>query len=70
MRKDEDVTRRELEALPTLAQGQCCDLKIDDGKTRTWVCRCTRAEGGCGVSQERLINGRWEKVSKGNTVAV
>lgn len=48
---------KELERLPTLSTGQCCDLKIDDGKTRLWLCRGTGE-----VSEEKLVNGRWEIV--------
>jgi hypothetical protein len=48
------ATKEELEKLPTLSVGQCCDLKSDDGKTRLWVCRGTGE-----VSVEQLTDGRW-----------
>lgn len=43
-----------IEALPTLCTGQCCSLKLDDGRHRVWLCRV-----GGGVSVEQLQNGRW-----------
>lgn len=50
--------------VPVLAQGQCCDLKIDDGKHRVWLCRV-----GGGVTVETLHRGRWE-VTSGNCTAL
>ena len=35
----------ELEALPTLAVGQSCNLKHDSGVVRVWLSRCTVADG-------------------------
>lgn len=34
-----------LESLPTIAQGQADDLKIDTGSMRVWLSRCTMADG-------------------------
>lgn len=51
-----------LEALPTLSTGQTCDLKMDDGETRTWLSRCGIADGMCcprHITIEHLVNGRW-----------
>lgn len=53
-------TARALKSLPTLATGQCCSLKIDDGTRRVWICRV-----GGGVSVERLIGGAWRVVEGG-----
>lgn len=57
-------TPEELEELPTLAVGQADDLKVDDGETRVWLCRCGPDDGYFGppVAYERLIAGRWETV--------
>ena len=52
----------ELESLPTLAVGQADNLKLDDGETRVWLCRCGVADGmpyDHQVTVERLIDGRW-----------
>jgi hypothetical protein len=58
---------RELDELPTLAQGQADDLKIDTrdletgvdfehgGSVRVWVSRVERGE----IEAERCINGRY-----------
>jgi hypothetical protein len=43
-----------LDGQPTLATGQCCDLKIDSVSTRVWLCR-----GDKSVSIERLRDGKW-----------
>lgn len=59
-------TARALKSLPTLSAGQCCDLKIDDGERRVWICRV-----GGGVTVEKLIRGygmvgdRWRVVEGG-----
>ena len=48
--------------LPTLAVGQTCNLKIDTGDMRVWLCRCGVADGmpyDNQVTIERLVNGRW-----------
>lgn len=48
----------ELEALPVLHQGQCCDCHIDTGSVRVWLCR---VEGG--ITIENYINGKWLTVA-------
>ena len=35
----------DLKSLRTLRTGQTCDLKIDTGKVRVWLCRCGIADG-------------------------
>lgn len=57
MRIKTKYTRKELENLPTLAQGQVADLKIDNGKYRIWLCRVTGT-----ITHEAYINGKWEIV--------
>lgn len=55
-------TLSELEPLPTLAQGQADDLKLDNGEFRVWLSRCGTADGAKhdnGVTVERLVDGRW-----------
>lgn len=55
-------TAAELERKRTLSTGQCDDLKIDTGKRRVWLSRCTRADGepyNDKVTVEKLVNGRW-----------
>lgn len=55
----------ELEALPTLSQGQADDLKIDTGGTRIWLSRCGVEDGEpCNnkVTIEELQRGRWVEV--------
>jgi CDGSH-type Zn-finger protein len=52
----------ELEDLPTLAQGQADNLKIDTGEARVWLCRCGVEDGmpyDNAVTVEVLDNGRW-----------
>lgn len=52
----------ELEALPTLAVGQTCNLKIEDGGLRIWLSRCGVADGEPypnKVTEEVRIDGRW-----------
>lgn len=56
-------TLSELEALPTLAVGQTDDLKIDDGKKRVWLSRCS-VEDGEPYNDKVTVevvgkNGRW-----------
>jgi hypothetical protein len=51
-------TKSELRELPTLAQGQCCDLKAEENGRRYWICRM-----GGGVTVEKLIKGRWTIVA-------
>ena len=58
-------TAKDLEDLPTLSQSQADDLKIDDGTTRVWLCRCGIADGmpyDNQITVENLINGRWVTV--------
>jgi hypothetical protein len=61
-----DVSLDELEAMPTLTEGQADDLKIDnDDGERIWLSRCTAADGepwDNKVTVERLIDGRWTEV--------
>lgn len=55
-------TAEELRKLPTLCTGQADSLKIDNGKTRVWLCRCGVADGmpyDNAVTVETLQNGRW-----------
>lgn len=56
-------TLSELEALPTLAQGQADDLKMDDGNgTRVWLSRVGVDDGmpyDHQVTIERCVDGRW-----------
>jgi hypothetical protein len=57
----------ELANLPTLAQGQADNLKIDDGKHRVWLCRCGIEDGmphDNNVTVERLIDGRWTTITE------
>ena len=56
-----------LDDLPTLAVGQTCNLKMDDGHERVWLCRCGVADGmpyDHAVTVERLIDGRWKEVDQ------
>lgn len=60
-------TAAELEDMPTLAQGQTCNLKVDDGETRVWLCRCGVEDGmpyDNQITVERLVKGRWETVGE------
>ena len=55
-------TAADLKDLPTLAQGQADNLKLDDGETRVWLCRCGVADGmpyNNQITIERLVDGRW-----------
>ena len=57
----------ELRELPTLATGQTCNLKIDTGDVRVWLCRCGIADGmpyDDAVTVEELIGGRWVEVDQ------
>jgi len=63
----ERYTRAELESLPTLAVGQADNLKIDDGSTRVWLCRCGIADGmalDALVTVERLTESGWVTVDE------
>ena len=60
-------TLAELENLPTLTVGQADDLKIDDGSTRVWLCRCGIEDGmpyDNQVTVQKLADGRWETVEE------
>lgn len=62
------ITTEELEHMPTLAQGQAADLKIDTtftgGAMRVWVSRCGIYDGETQpVQVERLVDGRWEDIT-------
>jgi hypothetical protein len=55
----------ELEAIPTLSQGQADDLKIDSGTVRIWLSRCGVEDGEpCDnkVTIEEYVDGRWVEV--------
>jgi len=55
----------ELEALPTLTQGQADDLKVDLGIIRIWLSRCTIEDGEpCNnkVTIEEYRAGSWVEV--------
>ena len=56
-----------LRSAPTITFGQADDLKIDDGKHRVWLSRCTVEDGepyNNKVTVERLENGRWVEVDQ------
>jgi hypothetical protein len=56
----------ELHDLPTLSVSQTDDLKVDDGGTRIWLCRCGVADGMPYENQvtiERLVDGLWTTAS-------
>lgn len=38
-------TADEIRDLPTLCVGQCCNLKVDTGAVRVWLCRCGVDDG-------------------------
>ena len=50
-----EYTAKELEAKPTLSQGQADDLKIDEGDKRVWLSRVNEGE----ISVERRVDGKW-----------
>ena len=52
--------REELKAMPTLSEGQCCNLKVDTAALRVWLCR---VGGGVTVEQYQPMRGRWETVA-------
>jgi hypothetical protein len=55
-------TLEDLEELPTLAQGQTGNLKIENKDRRVWLSRCTVADGepyDNMVTIERRRDGRW-----------
>ncbi len=53
-------TKSELREMPTRSQGQCCDLKAEEGGRRYWLCRTTG-----NITVEKLIRGRWERIEGG-----
>ena len=55
----------DIEDLPTLCTGQCCDLKSETRNRRVWLCRVAG-----GVTVEALRHGRWETVSGSCSAAV
>lgn len=60
-------TAEELRDLPTLAQGQTDNLKIDTGTERVWLCRCGFEDGmpyDDMITIERLQDGRWVTVEE------
>lgn len=60
-----ELTLSELKELPTLAQGQADDLKIESDTERVWLSRCTAADGepwDNKVTVERYIGGSWIEV--------
>lgn len=58
LRPGQTYTARDLEDLPTLHQGQCCDCKLEDSTTRIWLCRVEN-----GVTIEALVAGRWVTIA-------
>ncbi len=50
----------ELAGMPTLSAGHCCNLKVDTGGLRVWLCRV-----GGGVTVEKYADGRWSNVAGG-----
>ena len=60
-----DVPLADLEALPTLCEGQADSLKLEDDRFRVWLSRCTTADGepwDNKVTVECLIAGTWVAV--------
>ena len=60
-----EVSLDELENLPTLAEGQADNLKIESDTERVWLSRCTVEDGepwNNKVTVERLIGGSWIEV--------
>jgi hypothetical protein len=60
-------TAAELGRKRTLSTGQCDSLKVDTGRERVWLSRCTQADGepyNNKVTVERLQNGRWITVEE------
>lgn len=50
-----------LASLPTIAQGQADDLKVETGTLRYWLSRCGPEDGqDYEVEVERLEDGRWQ----------
>ena len=58
-------TVEELQAMPTLCQGQTDDLKVDDGNNRVWLSRMTLADGEIyQIHHEECIGSQWVIVSE------
>lgn len=60
------LTADELDEMPTLAQGQADDLKIETVDERVWLCRCGVEDGmpfDNAVTVEYLLKGRWTEVA-------
>ena len=56
----------ELQGRPTLSQSHCEDLKVQTDDMRVWLSRMTVDDGAAydnEVTIERLVDGRWRKVS-------
>lgn len=51
-----------LRYLPTLTHGQCCDLKIDNGAKRWWLCRLPAKHTDHRVTIEKYdrATGTWQ----------
>ena len=57
----------ELEEMPTLAEGQAADLKIDTGSLRVWLARTSIPDGETRPIQvEQLQEGRWVDITGDN----
>lgn len=50
------IEASDIRAIPTISQGQCCDLKIDNPLERVWHCR---VQGGITVERYSQGAGRW-----------
>ncbi len=64
--REQGWTAKGLAALPTLAVGQTCDLKVEREYTRVWLSRCTVDDGmpyNHAVTVERFDGFRWNVVS-------
>ena len=55
------LLKEHLEELPTLAQGQADDLKIDTGKIRVWL---SRVDGSVSIEAYDEKTGKWELASE------
>lgn len=51
---------RGLSGRNTLAQGQCCDLKIETNTERHWLCRLPRSEHRITVEKWNPATNAWE----------
>lgn len=62
-----DYTLDELEAMPTLSQGQADDLKVEDDGVRIWLSRTGVEDGkpyNHAVTAEHLVDGAWIEVAR------